>query len=71
MASLAVLSGMVLDGIRKNRHELSRLSYMRHPAVRDTSYVVQHTVPVQRLTPERTHAATHTITAASVIATGI
>jgi hypothetical protein len=31
---LGLTAGLVLDGIRKGRHELSRLSYMRHPAVR-------------------------------------
>lgn len=33
---LSLTIGLVLDGIRKSRHEVSRLSYMRHPAVRDT-----------------------------------
>ncbi len=28
--------GLVMDGMRKSRHEVSRLSYMRHPAVRGT-----------------------------------
>lgn len=35
IASLCLMIGLVLDGIRKSRHELSRLAYMRHPAVRD------------------------------------
>jgi glycosyltransferase involved in cell wall biosynthesis len=30
---LAMVAGLVLDGIRKARHEHSRLAYMRHPAV--------------------------------------
>lgn len=33
---LCLMAGLVLDGIRKSRHESSRLSYMRYPAVRDT-----------------------------------
>ncbi len=36
ISCLGLMSGLVLDGIRKSRHEASRLSYMRHPAVRDT-----------------------------------
>jgi hypothetical protein len=35
ITSLCLMAGLVLDGIRKSRHESSRLSYMRHPAVRD------------------------------------
>ena len=35
ISCLALTSGLVLDGIRKARHESSRLSYMRHSAVRD------------------------------------
>lgn len=34
IASMCVMAGLVLDGMRKSRHEVSRLSYMRHPAVR-------------------------------------
>jgi hypothetical protein len=34
ISCLGLMSGLVLDGIRKSRHESSRLSYMRHPAVR-------------------------------------
>ena len=33
-ASLLFLAGLVIDGIRKSRHETSRLAYMRHPAIR-------------------------------------
>lgn len=36
IASLLFLGGLVIDGIRKARHEASRLSYMRLPAVRGT-----------------------------------
>ncbi len=36
IACLCLTIGMILDGIRKSRHEVSRLSYMRHPAVRGT-----------------------------------
>ena len=35
ISCLGLMSGLVLDGIRKSRHEASRLSYMRHPAIRD------------------------------------
>jgi len=35
-ALLFSLAGLVLDGIRKGRHEASRLSYMRYPAVAST-----------------------------------
>ncbi|MGN6132576.1 MAG: glycosyltransferase [Nocardioidaceae bacterium] len=35
VACLELMAGMVLDGIRKSRHEASRLSYMHYPAVRD------------------------------------
>jgi glycosyltransferase involved in cell wall biosynthesis len=50
ISCLGLMAGLVLDGIRKSRHEVSRLSYMRHPAVRDT-YVTDPSprmnVPVQ------------------------
>jgi glycosyltransferase involved in cell wall biosynthesis len=39
ISCLGLMAGMVLDGIRKSRHEASRLSYMRHPAIRD-AYVI-------------------------------
>ena len=32
ISCLGLMAGLVLDGIRKSRHEASRLSYMRHPA---------------------------------------
>ncbi|GAB2449303.1 glycosyltransferase family 2 protein [Nocardioides hungaricus] len=35
-ACLLLLAGIVVDGTRKSRHELSRLAYLRHPAVRGT-----------------------------------
>lgn len=35
-ACLLFLAGIVIDGTRKSRHEMSRLAYMRHPAVRGT-----------------------------------
>ncbi len=65
MACLGVLAGLVLDGIRKSRHELSRLSYVRHAAVRDTSEPILQAVPqpaaarmpAMRVAPERAHAA--------------
>ncbi|HEY0952372.1 glycosyltransferase family 2 protein [Nocardioides sp.] len=36
IACMCLTMGLILDGIRKSRHEASRLSYMRHPAVRGT-----------------------------------
>jgi hypothetical protein len=36
IASLLFLAGLVIDGTRKSRHEMSRLTYMRFPAVRGT-----------------------------------
>ena len=36
IACLYSMVGLVIDGQRKSRHEVSRLSYMRHPAVRGT-----------------------------------
>ena len=44
MSCLAVIAGMVLDGIRKSRHELSRLTYLRQAPVRDNR-------PALRLSP--------------------
>ena len=38
IACMLAMVGLVIDGQRKSRHEVSRLSYMRHPAVRG-SYV--------------------------------
>jgi glycosyltransferase involved in cell wall biosynthesis len=35
VACLELMAGLVLDGIRKSRHEGSRLAYMCYPAVRD------------------------------------
>ncbi len=35
LSCLGLMAGLVLDGIRKSRHEASRLSYMRYPAIRD------------------------------------
>ena len=36
MACLLLLAAVIIDGTRKARHEASRLSYMRYPAVRGT-----------------------------------
>ena len=33
VACVAMTAGLVLDGMRKNRHELSRLTYLRYPSV--------------------------------------
>jgi glycosyltransferase involved in cell wall biosynthesis len=35
ISCLGLMAGLVLEGIRKSRHEASRLSYMTHPAIRD------------------------------------
>jgi glycosyltransferase involved in cell wall biosynthesis len=32
VSCLAMTAGLILDGMRKTRHELSRLAYLRHPA---------------------------------------
>ena len=77
MACLTGLSGLLLDGIRTARHEHSRLSYMRHPAVRDTAQVVKaslrplETMPAMRLAPERTHVSQSAITAPAAMASGV
>jgi len=47
MSVLGVMAGLVLDGIRRSRQASSRLSYMRHPAVRDA--YVRHQGPSIRL----------------------
>ena len=47
ISSMCVMVGLVLDGMRKSRHEVSRLSYMRHPAVRGT--YVQDPAPATTL----------------------
>jgi Glycosyl transferase family 2 len=47
ISCLGLMAGLVLDGIRKSRHESSRLSYMRHPAVRDA--YVRDPSPAARL----------------------
>ena len=44
------MAGLVIDGIRKSRHEASRLSYMRHPAIRGT--YVRDPAPATRLLPQ-------------------
>jgi hypothetical protein len=36
IACLYSMVGLIIDAMRKSRHEASRLSYMRHPAVRGT-----------------------------------
>lgn len=36
ISCLLFLAGLVIDGTRKSRHEASRLSYMRYPAIRGT-----------------------------------
>jgi hypothetical protein len=57
------MAGLVLDGIRKSRHESSRLSYMTHPAIRDA--YVRDPAPstaamVQKFTIESTVAPRQT-----------
>ena len=51
VACLLLVTGLVIDGTRKSRHEASRLAYMRHPAVRgtyvrDPAYAGDLTLPV-------------------------
>jgi glycosyltransferase involved in cell wall biosynthesis len=36
ISCLCLMVGLMLDGLRKSRHEASRLSYMRHPSIRGT-----------------------------------
>ena len=36
IACLLFLVGVIIDGTRKSRHEISRLAYLRHPALRGT-----------------------------------
>jgi glycosyltransferase involved in cell wall biosynthesis len=38
LSLFGVMVGLVLDGIRRSRHASSRLSYMRHPSVRDAYF---------------------------------
>ncbi|MCW2762620.1 MAG: putative glycosyltransferase [Marmoricola sp.] len=52
LSFLAIIAGLVLDGIRKSRHEASRLAYMRCPPVRNAHTQTQspaHHVPAMRL----------------------
>lgn len=39
---LAVACGLILDGMRKTRHELSRLSYLQHPALATSATIPLH-----------------------------
>ncbi len=52
ISSLCFMVGLVIDGTRKSRHEVSRLAYMRHPALRNT-YVTDpdFTSPTRELIP--------------------
>ena len=54
ISCLCLMAGLVLDGIRKSRHESSRLSYMRHPAVRGA--YVRDPAPATRMPPVRVGA---------------
>ncbi len=54
ISCLTMIAGLVMDGIRKARHEHSRLSYMRYPAVA----IIEPqphlgTIPAQRATVRR------------------
>jgi MFS-type transporter involved in bile tolerance (Atg22 family) len=53
LSSLYFMVGLVIDALRKSRHESSRLAYMRHPAVRGT-YV---TDPARERIDPPTHTA--------------
>jgi hypothetical protein len=48
---LLLVAGVVLDGVRKGRHELSRLSYMHHPAVAATGPVWRSPLVVAQPAP--------------------
>ncbi len=52
LSCLGLMAGLVLDGIRKSRHESSRLSYMRYPAVRGT-YVMDPSLTTERMPAPR------------------
>ncbi len=56
ISTLGLMAGLVLDGIRKSRHESSRLSYMRHPAIRD-AYVLDPGAQTAPSAPSRMQAA--------------
>jgi glycosyltransferase involved in cell wall biosynthesis len=49
IACMFAMVGLVIDGQRKARHEVSRLSYMRHPAIRG-SYVTDPMPPADLTT---------------------
>lgn len=56
LACLLLLAGLIIDGTRKSRHEVSRLAYMRHPAVRgtyvkDPAYYADATTPPMAVVP--------------------
>jgi hypothetical protein len=51
LASLSLAIGLVIDGGRKTRHELSRLSYLRYPAVRGL-YVTDPAPDITTVLPE-------------------
>lgn len=59
-ACLGLTAGLVLDGIRRSRHEASRLSYMLHPPVRDAFI---RAAVVQRLDPVPSDPAPPTVPA--------
>ena len=48
VAVLLLISGFILDAIRKGRHDNGRANYMRYDAVRDTARSRPVTVPTQR-----------------------
>ena len=48
VAVLLLISGFILDAIRKGRHDNGRANYMRYDAVRDTAQSRPVTVPAQR-----------------------
>lgn len=52
IACLLFLAGLVIDGTRKSRHEISRLAYMRHPAIRGTYVQDPEYAPVVARIPE-------------------
>ena len=53
IATLAMTAGLILDGIRKARHEFSRLKYLDHAAVAapmGSAAMRDRMVPGQRVT---------------------
>jgi glycosyltransferase involved in cell wall biosynthesis len=60
ISCLAMVAGLVMDGIRKARHEHSRLAYMRYPAVAITEPQMHlPSIPAQLPSPRRNGMRAH------------